>query len=477
MTRTELERIVAERESATLELKATTGQRTDACRTLTGMLNGSGGRVLFGVDPDGTIKGQGFSDRTMEQLAGELSHIEPTVLPNVERIELESGKSVISVSVGSGQLRPYEFKGTAYKRVGNTTTEMGVHETDQMLLERMHGTSRWENQPADGWKVEDLDEEEIVRTVKEATRRGRLADPGTMNPADILRGLGLLSRSGQVLRAAVVLFGKRTLLLPDFPQCRLRLARFRGVDRDEFLDSRDMHGNAFQLLQAAQGFLVDNLPVVSRVQPGIFERVDEPIYPPDALREALANAFCHRDYSIGGGSVAIAIYDDRVEVTSSGTLHFGLTVEDLLRPHESLPWNPLIARVFYMRGIVEQWGRGIQKIIRLLDEAGLPSPEIEVGRGAVTVRFLPSGYVVPTRVQHNLSERQQAILTALAAGGHMLPRSLQALLPEPFNADDAELELRRTREALKELLSLGLVGHSGHGRGSRWFIARGLKTE
>lgn len=477
MTRAELEKIVAERESSVLEFKATTGQRSDACKTLTGMLNGAGGRVLFGVGPDGVMTGQGVSDRTLEQLAGELSRIEPNVLPTIEQIELPSGKSVISVSVGSGQLRPYEYKGTAYKRVGNTTTEMGAHEKDQTLLERLHGTSRWENQPADGWKIEDLDEEEIARTLNEAIRRGRLENPGTTDPREILQGLGLLSRDGRLLRAAVVLFGKRERLLPDYPQCRLRLARFRGVDRDEFLDSKDLYGNTFRLIQAAQAFLVENLPVVSRVQPGVFERVDEPIYPPEALREALANAFCHRDYSIGGGSVAVGIYDDRVEVTSSGTLHFGLTVEDLLGPHESLPWNPLIARVFYLRGLVEQWGRGIQKIVRALEQAGLPDPDIEVGAGAVTVRFLPSGYVVPTRIQHDLTERQRAILTVLAEGGQMLPRRVQASLPEPFDVDGAELELRRTREALKELRSLGLVSHSGRGPGSRWFLAREPKIE
>jgi len=474
VTKSELERLVAERESAMLEFKATTGQRTDGCKTLAGMLNGSGGRVLFGVKPDGSISGQDVSDRTLEQLSGELSRIEPSVLPLIERVDLGNGKAVLCVSVGNGQLRPYEYKGVAYKRVGNTTVAMGAHEKDHMLLERMHGVSRWENQPADGWKIEDLDADEILRTVSEGVRRGRLEDPGTTDPLEILRGLGLLSRDGQLLRAAIILFGQRDRLLPDYPQCRLRLARFRGVDRDEFLDSKDLHGNTFRLIQAAQTFLVENLPVVGRVQPGIFERVDEPLYPTEALREALANAFCHRDYSIGGGSVAVAIYDDRVEVTSSGTLHFGLTVADLLGPHESLPWNPLMARVFYLRGLVEQWGRGIQKIVGLLEQAGLPRPEIEVGGGAVTVRFLPSGYVVPTRVQHDLSERQQAILKVLAEGGQMLPSQVHALLPSAFNVDGAELEARRTREALVELRSFGLVGHQGFGRGSRWFLVREL---
>lgn len=92
--------------------------------------------------------------------------------------------------------------------------------------------------------------------------------------------------------------------------------------------------------------------------PGDIERIDDPLYPPVELREALANAFCHRDYSIGGGSISLSVFDDRLEITSTGTLHFGLTPEALYLPHESLPWNPLIARVFYRRGIIEAWGRG-----------------------------------------------------------------------------------------------------------------------
>ncbi len=140
--------------------------------------------------------------------------------------------------------------------------------------------------------------------------------------------------------------------------------------------------------------------------------MDEPLYPPSALREALANAICHRDYSIGGGSVAAAIYDDRLEVTSSGALHFGLTAEALFEPHESLPWNPLIARVFYLRGVIEQWGRGTIKMRELTTSAGLPAPEIEDAGGCVTVRFRPGSYV-PRTVEREMSERQRAILALL----------------------------------------------------------------
>lgn len=127
-----------------------------------------------------------------------------------------------------------------------------------------------------------------------------------------------------------------------------------------------MFGNAFDLLRKAELFLRENLPIAGRITPSLFERLDDPLYPPVVLREALANAFCHRDYSIGGGSVAVAVYDDKLEITSSGALHFGLTAEALFAPHESLPWNPLIARVFYRRGLIESWGRGtlLRRVLR-----------------------------------------------------------------------------------------------------------------
>ena len=170
----------------------------------------------------------------------------------------------------------------------------------------------------------------------------------------------------------------------------------------------------------AERFLRDNLPVAGRIMPNLFERVDDPLYPTEALREALANAFCHRDYTIGGGSVAVAIYDDRLEVTSSGTLHCGLTAEQLFLPHESLPWNPLIANVFYRRGIIEQWGRGTIKMAELTRKAGLPQPEIEDAGGCVTVRFRPDRYVPPQRVGRDLTERQQTILALLDQAGRGL---------------------------------------------------------
>ena len=285
----------------------------------------------------------------------------------------------------------------------------------------------------------------------------------------MLRGLGLL-HNNQLLRAAVVLFRRSTSIEPDYSQCMLRVAKFRGVDRSEFLDNRQFHGNAFYLLERAQQFLVENLPIAGRIVPGRFERVDEPLYPPEAIREALANAFCHRDYSITGGSISVGIYEDRLEINSAGTLHFGLTAESLFEAPESRLWNPLIAGTFYRRGIIETWGRGISKIVELVTQAGLPIPEIAETPSSVTVTFRPSQHVPPQRVGHNLTERQRYILLLLndAPFGLAL-REIHAQLA------DASTN-RQVREDLAILRSLELAVSEGRGRGARWKLISSNKA-
>ena len=331
--------LAASGESETLEFKATTGTRREAAMTVCAFLNQNGGQVLFGVTGAGVVAGQQVSERTIEELSAELGRIEPPAFPTVDRVPVGGGREVIVVNTSQGASRPYTYRGSAYRRVGNTTLAMSADEYNRMLFERMHSEQRWENQPTVGWSVDDLDLAEIRRTVTEAVRRGRLEEPVSGEPSDLLRGLGLL-RDGVLLRAAAVLFGSAERLEFEMPQCLLRVARFRGTDRMEFLDNRQFNGNAFTLLANAERFLRATLPIAGRFEQDRFERIDEPLYPPLATREALANALCHRDYSIGGGSVGIAIYDDRLEVTSSGSLHFGLTPEKLFAPHESRPWKP-----------------------------------------------------------------------------------------------------------------------------------------
>lgn len=107
------------------------------------------------------VVGQQVSDRTIEELSAELQRIDPPAFPMIKRVSVDGGHEVIVVNTSQGTSRPYSYRGTAYRRVGNTTLGMSADEYNQMLFKRMHGEQRWEYQPAAGWSVDDLDVAEI----------------------------------------------------------------------------------------------------------------------------------------------------------------------------------------------------------------------------------------------------------------------------------------------------------------------------
>ena len=112
--------------------------------------------------------------------------------------------------------------------------------------------------------LDHVDAEELVRTVDAGVARGRLSDPGSREPDELLRRLGLIADDGRLLNAAAVLFGSRAALAAPYIQCVLRMARFRGVEKREASDDRQVVANAFELLRLGEQFLLDNLPIASR---------------------------------------------------------------------------------------------------------------------------------------------------------------------------------------------------------------------
>lgn len=461
MNHDELKQLVAAGESERLELKKSTGELRSGMETLCGFLNGHGGTVLFGATPAGKIQGQDVADPTLREIAEEIKRIDPPITADLEQVELENGRTVLGLSVDAGPMAPYIYNGRPFRRVASTTSLMPQVEYRRRLLQRDHARDRWENQPAIGYRVEDLDSKEIQQTVTESIAVGRLLGPWT-DVADTLSKVHLLV-DDLPTQAAVIAFAREPL--PDYPQCALRLARFRGVTKDEFLDQNQMTGHAFLLLREAMLFLRRHPPVSGRFEPGVLERIDEPLFPVLALREAVVNALIHRDYAIYGGAVHVAIYDDRVEVISAGALPFDQTPADLTRDHESRPRNPHLADVFYRRGLIERWGRGTQTIVGLCVDAGHQAPQFEERAGSLVVRFLVKGYVPPHRIAHDLTERQRRILYALRSGE---PRSLK----EIRSVFESLPPVQTVRNDLNLLRSLGLVANSGRGPGARWRLVQ-----
>ena len=281
--------------------------------------------------------------------------------------------------------RPFTYDGRPYQRVRTTTSRMPQERYESLLLERAHARRRWENQPAVGVRLADLDHEEILRTREAAIQHRRISAGTSTDIADILDRLGLRV-DGVITQAAQILYGTR--FLPDYPQGLLKTGRFRGTKiTGDILDNKQEHLHAFAIVREGMAFLDRTLPLAARFTEGEIFREDRLPVPPDALREILLNAVMHRDYSGPGSYVAIAVFDDRIEIRSVGRLPRGISLESLSGPHRSIQRNPLIAEAFHRTGAVEVWGRGTNRVIEECQRYGAEPPSFEEHAGALYVTF------------------------------------------------------------------------------------------
>ena len=379
----EIEALIALKESKNLEFKESTGQLDRSMETLCAFLNGDGGIVLYGVKDNGNVVGQEVSDSTKRAIAEAINRIEPFVSLEINYVRIpNSDKFVIIVNAEKQRfMRPFAYKGRAYLRIESTTTVMPQEQYNQLLMQR-GGKYGWEAMVNPDLKIPDLDENAILGAVREGIRNGRLPEVTIREEIPtILRKFGLL-RDGNLNNAAAVLFG---VDFYDYPQCLLRMARFKGTTKEEFIDNQRAQGNIYILLDAAMAFFFKHLSLSGKIN-GLY-REEELSIPYKALRECCINSLCHRSYHHPGSSVSIAIYDDRVEVTNTGTFPADLPVERLMQEHDSKPQNPIIANVLYKSKILESWGRGIGTMVDECKRVGLPAPEFKTDGNFVTVVF------------------------------------------------------------------------------------------
>lgn len=448
MTPSELKRLTAQGEGPELEFKRSTGELRQAMESMCGMLNASGrGAVLFGVSNQGKVIGQDVAESTVRAVSNESRKIEPAAQLTPMSVAAGKGRSVLVVDAVAREPGPHTYDGRAFIRVGNTTQRMSRPEYDRRVRERLEAQLPWDQWVAPDWKVLDLDLDEVRSTVGQAVEAQRLAGMiGDERPETILRRLDLATDRG-LTRAAAILFGKEGG--PGYPMGEVRLARFRGTTKDEFRDNRQFKGHAFSLLRHAESFLQDHVPVASTFTPGRMRREDRPLYPPLAVREALVNALVHRDYSIHGGAVSVALFDDRLEIWSAGRLPEGLTPEMLKGTHDSVLRNPTIAGVFHRRGLVEQWGRGTNKILAEAEKAGCPEPEFEEVGASFVVRFRSAVQAAEERppAAAELSPRAEKILAVLGELGPMGASDLHGRLAEDITLRALQKELKRLKES------------------------------
>ena len=484
MTIEELRKKIAEGESETLEWKETTGQRGDACQTLCAFLNKDGGTVIFGVTKKGRLTGQLISDKTKRELFEVFQKFEPAADIETEWIDIDDTHQAIVCTVERGNCRPYVYDGRPYKRVQSSTTVMKREEYNRMLEERRGFESLWEALPNPKLKLEDIDLEEVKRTAKRAVRMGRL--DASVDTED---ALGLLDHfklreNGVLLNGAAVLFGNNRSIW--YPQLEIKMGWFRGTTDREFLDNRHVSGSIFKLMDEAMAFCFKHLNVSAKIS-GKLEREEELEVPSAALREALVNAFAHRDYD-DTRTIYLAVYSDRVEIKSPGAFPSTLPLDRLYDPpvQDSIPRNPRIAHVLYLCKMIETWGRGIGVIAGECERVGLPLPVTErCGGSVVTVFKRPK---IGDEVENPDQDLDHADPDLIQIDPDSDPdsdpdftdRLLQTLRRNPLISRkllSVELNTseRKIRESLKKLKDSGIIVRHGPDHGGIWRISRIIK--
>jgi ATP-dependent DNA helicase RecG len=464
----QIKELVKQGESHTLEFKKSTTQLKSAFETLCGFFNGHGGTVLIGVNDSGMIIGQKVTDDTKKEIAREIAKIEPPVNVSINYIPVNDGKVVIVLTAEASPFAPHAFDCRPFKRNQSTTSKMPQHQYEQLMVKRGHINHFWDEQFTAGYGIEDLDHEEIRRTVLQGANANRFSHQalGESIP-DILNRLKLMSE-GILKKAALVLFAKD--VEGDYPQFHIKMARFNGLTKTgEFIDNQSFYGNAFRILERANEFVRRHLPIASFYQESSLERIDKPALPVFAVREALINAISHRDYSKRNSSIALAIYDDRLEIWNPGKLPAELTIPDLARTHGSIPRNDLVSKVFYIRNLIEKWGTGTNKMIDLCREQDLPPPEFTEYSGGFSVTFKFKESIGPGHifkpVEDTLTPRQKEIFTLIKAKGELTFRDMNLNLGNSITT-------RTLMRELKYLTEKGVLDVHGQTTARVWFIAK-----
>lgn len=376
--------IIACDEHRTLELKKTTGELIDGMHTACAFLNTDGGWLIFGVTPASLkIVGQQVTDNTQREIANALSKLEPAVNIFVDYVEVPNfkGNKLICMYFDGYTFgcRPYTYDGRPYYKVESTTKIMPREMFEDRLRMSRPAFYSWEQQAASGINISDLSEQRIRGAIRLGVEGGRINPSAMTEPIEmVLDKLQLLS-GGKPNNGALTLFG---LNIND-ARFNLRMARFRGTNKNEFIDNQKVRGNFFELLDAGMAFFFKWLALSGKIV-GLY-REEHLEIPYEALREALINALCHRNYEQYNICIGIAIYDDRIEIESPGKFPPQITPENIKLEHSSFPHNPVIADFLFKTTFLESWGSGARRIIDACKAQNLLEPIWEERTGYVVL--------------------------------------------------------------------------------------------
>ncbi|MDQ6775614.1 MAG: putative DNA binding domain-containing protein [Actinomycetota bacterium] len=386
LARDELAALIAGGEDSYTEFKSPQVRNRDLAKELCALSNSAGGRVLIGVDDDGSIVGsEGWDEERVMNVARTL--LDPPIIPGYQRIAWQQDKMIIVASVEQGVEKPYAVGGGEGKRyfirAGSTSREASREEL--IRLTQASGAVAGDLRPVIGATVKDLDDNLLAarfagrRTIQwdaldETQRRDVLINGEILHP----------ETQGPTV-AGLLCYGRA-------PQERLAYAAvscvsYRGmVIERELLDRVEIGGRIDQQVSDSVAFIERNLRNPSTIA-GL-TREDAPRPSAESLRELIANSVAHRHYGIASPT-QLRVYANRIEVLSPGSLPNGVTPA-AMRVGVSVRRNEFLVQHLEALGIVDAVGRGVVLLLEEAARLGLPEPRIETPEGFVVVTLCTS---------------------------------------------------------------------------------------
>jgi ATP-dependent DNA helicase RecG len=336
------------KESETVEIKKSVAQLKESLKSISAILNKhQKGILYFGINSDGKPVKNVNSEKTLRDISQSISNnIEPKIYPEITT-EKYNGIDVIKISFKGNQI-PYSAEGKYYIRVADEDKLMSTEELKEIIL--TNKDQRWDSTPNPSASLKDIDSKKVREFCKKAGIK-------FSKTTDILEILNLY-KNNRLLNAAIILFAKN--LLKFFPNSFLTCAVFASGTTATIIDQKKFEGDLFFLMEEAEKYILQNIHIGMTID-GLY-RNDVPELNLEALREAIINAFLHRDY-YDPDFVSVGIFKDRVEIKNPGNLFGGLTITDITSRNISKRRNEVIADIFNRAHLGERKGRGIALIL------------------------------------------------------------------------------------------------------------------
>lgn len=348
-------------------------------KSVVAFANGDGGRIVFGIE-DGTMQVVGIPQSDLFRLMDAITNAvtdscAPMIIPDLFVQEVK-GKSLIILEIAPGMQRPYYIKkkglvkGT-YIRTAGTTRPADQAMLQELLLERKN--KFFDQQPIPNLKVKQSDVAALCHSMRETAKKNAVSDFQRQEIKELtvnqLISWGvLLEHKGQLIPTYAYAMLTHQAGYPPVVQC----AVFKTEDRAIFIDKREIDAPIQEQVEKTYQYVLEKINMGAKLQ-GVY-RQDIYELPPDSIRELIANALVHRNY-LEPGSIQIALFSDRLEVTSPGGLMRGVTPEKMKEGFSKIR-NRALANAFAYMNLIEKWGSGFPRILRDCRDYGLREPEI-----------------------------------------------------------------------------------------------------